>query len=75
LQPKKEYYGEEKHEEKHEEYKPKKEYYKEEKHEEYEVRLDSYCYPQPASPSPACWVWPRLRKSNGAQWYQQQPRT
>jgi hypothetical protein len=41
--PKKEYYGEEKHEESYSEYKPKKEepkYYKEEKHEEaYEVRL------------------------------------
>ena len=41
--PKKEYYGEEKHEESYSEYKPKKEepkYYKEEKYEEaYEVRL------------------------------------
>ena len=35
--PKKEYYGEEKHEESYSA--PKKEYYKEEKHEEYEVRL------------------------------------
>ena len=36
--PKKEYYGEEKHEEKHDDSYSKKEYYKQEKHDEYEVR-------------------------------------
>ena len=40
-QPKKEYYGEEKHEDSYSA--PKKEYYKEEKHEEYEVRGAHHC--------------------------------